>query len=367
MENNRLNGSLPSDLFASPYLEELEFYGNELSGDLACPETEELLLEVLDLEKNKFTGPVPACYFSDLPKLRLVYFSAERAGLTGELPASLTGCRSLAFFLVSHNFLSGEITSDFVNAFPEMYHIDLDYNAFSGELPYLSCCLKNLHKVSFEHNAFTGSVTDDHFIERAAAPRRASGASTRGPDHENEYFEDWAHNLAEDVGMCEPVATPGAVSAPDAARAGDEITVAGEAFAATTESTCKFTYDAGGSDVVPAFFYSAAEVRCTLPEDAPTGDCVVAVANYGDDYSDATTLGDYAAVAVIIAALLFAALVTGSCMYLVAREKAGKPLFMPLSQSPLHPAETELAPPASASEVALKDDVDGGRMSTIPL
>ena len=30
-----------------------------------------------------------------------------------------------------------------------MYHIDLDYNAFSGELPYLSCCLKNLHKVSF--------------------------------------------------------------------------------------------------------------------------------------------------------------------------------------------------------------------------
>ena len=172
----------------------------------------------------------------------------------------------------------------------------------------------------------------------------------------------------------------------------------------------------------------------TLPEDAPTGDCVVAVANYGEDYSDATTLGDYAAVtfeiyppesskkksddttailararrrdifgvrasrsprrftaasrrrgrsdlrallprhraappqvAVIIAALLFAALVTGSCMYLVAREKAGKPLFMPLSQSPLHPAETELAPPASASEVALKDDVDGGRMSTIPL
>lgn len=103
---------------------------------------------------------------------QLVYFSAERAGLTGELPASLTGCRSLAFFLVSHNFLSGEITSDFVNAFPEMYHIDLDYNAFSGELPYLSCCLKNLHKVSFEHNAFTGSVTDDHFIERAAAPRR---------------------------------------------------------------------------------------------------------------------------------------------------------------------------------------------------
>ena len=58
---------------------------------------------------------------------------------------------------------------------------------------------------------------------------------------------------------------------------------------------------------------------------------------------------------------------TGSCMYLVAREKAGKPLFMPLSQSPLHPAETELAPPASASEVALKDDVDGGRMATIPL
>ncbi|KAH8061862.1 hypothetical protein JL722_3819 [Aureococcus anophagefferens] len=358
MENNRLNGSLPSDLFASPYLEELEFYGNELSGDLACPETEELLLEVLDLEKNKFTGPVPACYFSDLPKLRLVYFSAERAGLTGELPASLTGCRSLAFFLVSHNFLSGEITSDFVNAFPEMYHIDLDYNAFSGELPYLSCCLKNLHKVSFEHNAFTGSVTDDHFIERAAAPRRGRrglyagfamgqkpsvesalslvgnrlsgplpsifsfyydaattltyfsakdnhfrcsarpapavpGRATpprAGPDHENEYFEDWAHNLAEDVGMCEPVATPGA------ARAGDEITVAGEAFAATTESTCKFTYDAGGSDVVPAFFYSAAEVRCTLPEDAPTGDCVVAVANYGDDYSDATTLGDYAAV-----------------------------------------------------------------------
>ena len=34
----------------------------------------------------------------------------------------------------------------------------------------------------------------------------------------------------------------------------------------------------------------------TLPEDAPTGDCVVAVANYGEDYSDATTLGDYAAV-----------------------------------------------------------------------
>ena len=181
-----------------------------------------------------------------------------------------------------------------------MYHIDLDYNAFSGELPYLSCCLKNLHKVSFEHNAFTGSVTDDHFIEFAMGQKpsvesalslvgnRLSGplpsifysfyydAATTltyfsakdnhfrcSPDHENEYFEDWAHNLAEDVGMCEPVATPGAVSAPDAARAGDEITVAGEAFAATTESTCKFTYDAGGSDVVPAFFYSAAEVRCS--------------------------------------------------------------------------------------------------------
>ncbi|KAH8055819.1 hypothetical protein JL721_10132 [Aureococcus anophagefferens] len=192
-----------------------------------------------------------------------------------------------------------------------------------------------------------------------------------------------------------------------AARVGDEITVAGEAFAATTEST-QFTYDAGGSDVVPAFYYGG---RGTLPEDAPTGDCVVAVANYGDDYSDATTLGDYAAVTFEIyppesskkksddtTAILAgaganlrrsapAAAATAApprqfrSTRAPPRHRAAPPqapactspregrqaLFMPLSQSPLHPAETELAPPASASEVALKDDVDGGRMSTIPL
>ena len=222
------------------------------------------------------------------------------------------------------------------------------------------------------------------------------------PDHENEYFDDWAHNLNEDVGMCEPVASPSDVVLPEVPRAGDEITIEGESFAATTEITCKFTYADATSAVVPAFFYSATEVRCTLPTTAPVGDCAVAVANYGADYSSRLTLaGAYeppvftihgpeskkknddettvVLVGVIVGALGLAAAVTASCLYLVAREKAGKPLFMPLpSSSPLHPqdvvhtSEIDMvdrtrAQPQDAVALRNDDDDEKARMSTIPL
>ena len=198
-------------------------------------------------------------------------------------------------------------------------------------------------------------------------------------DSENEYFQEWAHFMDEDIGMCAPVAHPLAATAVSAVAAdailpGDALLVAGSLFESSSELTCRIVFSDGSTYTMQAFYYSAAEVRCVLPFEAVAGDATVTVSNYGEDYATTETIEDFAtvqftvtmateapamssnkkskevvstaAIGGIAVAALIALVTLCGCGYLVLRERAGKPMFMPLAASENalhgdHPLETQ--------------------------
>mmetsp|Transcript_25401 Transcript_25401/g.59102 ORF Transcript_25401/g.59102 Transcript_25401/m.59102 type:complete len:969 (+) Transcript_25401:37-2943(+) len=84
----------------------------------------------------------------------VTYISFTFNQLTGTLPAELVTSTVLADFSVWHNQLEGELPC---LTMPSLFHVDLSYNYFSGQLP--SCYMTEDKEFLFlEHNSFSGSI-----------------------------------------------------------------------------------------------------------------------------------------------------------------------------------------------------------------
>lgn len=112
---------------ASGELEELAVTKNMFTGDIPCPSHNEPMLKSLYLARNAFSGELPTCLFTSLPRLQSLDISylqlsnahipfefanighsfvnlfAEHAGLTGPLPASLACMRNVIYFHLGRN------------------------------------------------------------------------------------------------------------------------------------------------------------------------------------------------------------------------------------------------------------------------
>ena len=322
LANNRLSGAMPAFFYDSDAVEELRVGNNAFEGEVRCPPSPRPTFRVFDAERNALDGPLPDCFFESYPNLqrlqlganaltgplpstvgdakKLVTLDIPKAGLTGPLPPELAEATALASIYLSHNYLDGTLDGSLLNAFPHLYLFDASYNAFTGPLPQVSCCIPHLRHLILSQNRFTGSVDEDTFLsfalhqtsaatsELSIAYNALSGRIPRifkaffyGADARlsavdvtsnyfrcgrarSAYFEDWAHFMNYDVGMCAPVPRPRAVVG---ARfyPGAMIDVQGANFLATDEAKCLFLdAPSGAAWVSPAAYRSRTAVSCAL-------------------------------------------------------------------------------------------------------
>ncbi|KXT03378.1 hypothetical protein AC578_3987 [Pseudocercospora eumusae] len=103
LSNNRLNGLFPKKIFAAP-LTFLDLRFNSFSGPLPKDLFNDKDMDVLFLNDNKFTGPIP-----ETTTANVTYVTLANNLLTGSIPASLANNVGLKEILLSGNLLTGNV------------------------------------------------------------------------------------------------------------------------------------------------------------------------------------------------------------------------------------------------------------------
>ncbi|KAA3472766.1 LRR receptor-like serine/threonine-protein kinase FLS2 [Gossypium australe] len=177
LSDNKLTGSLPSQLFQSRNLSVFELSKNNFSGEF--PEINTTSIMVLLLSKNNFSGPLPKS-ISNIHRLLLLDLS-KNSFSGNEFPAF--GPDSLiAFVDVSSNNFSGKVPphfglftvmlslsqKGFYSPLPENFinlimleHLDLHDNNISGEFPAFFSQMSSLQVLNLKNNSIKGSISND--------------------------------------------------------------------------------------------------------------------------------------------------------------------------------------------------------------
>ena len=172
---NELHGSIPTSIFELVNLSSLNLFSNNLSGVLETRVHSNSMLskiQILDLSQNNITG----IFSWNVGKDTLFYMNLSYNSISGfemqpwksmkilDLHSNLlqgplpTPPNSIFFFSISHNKLSGEISSLICKA-SSMEILDLSHNNLSGMLPH---CLGNfseyLSVLNLRRNQFHGII-----------------------------------------------------------------------------------------------------------------------------------------------------------------------------------------------------------------
>lgn len=362
--NNRIVGTVPETLLtALPHLSRMSISRNEFTGSIPCALSSSSL-QFLSLSSNFLTGTLPTCLPQNLLELEvaanlltgtlpgslgdlsnLVSLDVSSNQFTGNFPDSLSRLSRLAFLLASSTLMSGALNQVVTTELPSLIKLDVSHSMWEGTLPPFSTTMQNLRVVQVENNAFSGSVLpwfqhlQQVFLDGTAsfaegAELYLSNNDFSGPlpdvlyefvynkrfavdqvdlggnhfrcDPTTESWPRWAlrssassADLSHVLGRCMPVPRVNRL-VPERAYEGYLLTVYGEDFLPSAESTCLFQFPDQSGVAVRAAFLSATEVYCTVPEGVVAagrvraGDEVsVTVANFGDDYFSVNTVRDF--------------------------------------------------------------------------
>ncbi|CAL8120627.1 unnamed protein product [Prunus armeniaca] len=136
VQSNALKGPIPVAVFNMSFLTTLALFGNSLSGGLPDNICQHLpSLQILNLGRNKFDGP---------------------------LPSKLWQCRELLSLLLGQNNFSGSIPKNIGNL-TMMNGIYLDFNNLTGTIPDEIGDLQNLEFLSIEQNNLNGLIPSSLF------------------------------------------------------------------------------------------------------------------------------------------------------------------------------------------------------------
>jgi len=157
IENNNLNGNIPSSIGNLSRVEELILWHNEINGSIPATIGNLSDLEVLWLDYNQLIGNIP----SSMGNLtNLLYFTLSSNKLSGHIPSSLGKLSNLQILVLSDNHLSGSIPSQFGNL-AAIYTMYLDNNQLSGHIPSEFGNLANLSALLLNNNQLSGSIPSE--------------------------------------------------------------------------------------------------------------------------------------------------------------------------------------------------------------
>ncbi|KAF5750801.1 receptor-like protein 12-like [Tripterygium wilfordii] len=177
LQNNSLNGSIPSSLFTLPSLQKLQLSKNQFVGHF--PEFSNASfssLDTLDLSSNRLEGPIPMSVFQ-LKRLNLLLLSFNKFNGSIKL-ARLWNLSNLTSIDLSYNKLSIDASGNYSNfsSFPQistlklascnlkvfpdlrnqqkLRHLDLSDNQITGAIPswIWTAANESLQHLNLSHN-----------------------------------------------------------------------------------------------------------------------------------------------------------------------------------------------------------------------
>ncbi|KAJ0681694.1 putative protein kinase RLK-Pelle-LRR-XI-1 family [Helianthus annuus] len=131
LDDNKLSGTIPSNLGDLHNLEELNLAQNSLTGPINENLGDCLKLRSLNLSNNIIEGIIPIG-ISKLEKLESLDLSHNN--LTGGIPPQLGGLTVVQLLNLSHNNLTGSIPLSFT-AMLSLTTVDVSFNQLEGPLP----------------------------------------------------------------------------------------------------------------------------------------------------------------------------------------------------------------------------------------
>ncbi|KAL6618908.1 hypothetical protein ACP70R_034047 [Stipagrostis hirtigluma subsp. patula] len=151
---NKLTGGIPASIAELPSLVFLWLWDNKLSGVLPAELGKKTpLLRDIQIDKNKFSGPIPAG-ICDNGQLWVLTASGNR--LNGSIPTGLASCPSLIWLQLQDNELSGEVPAALWTV-PKLLTVSLQNNGkLGGSLP--EKLYWNLTRLYIDNNQFTGRL-----------------------------------------------------------------------------------------------------------------------------------------------------------------------------------------------------------------
>ena len=159
---NKIEGSIPLELYRYTSLRHFDAHGNELDGALH-PDIRLLSgLRYLDISgSGRITGSIPS-EIGELSELR--HLDLSNNNFSGTIPASMSGLAHLSFLNLAGNKLSGRIPESF-SGLLNISTINLSNNKLMGSIPLNLTFLTNLVSLDLSSNALTGEIPfNDTFL-----------------------------------------------------------------------------------------------------------------------------------------------------------------------------------------------------------
>lgn len=130
LSNNKLGGTIPSELLLLPSLQVLNLGANLMSGSLPqiCPAT----LTHLYVHSNHLSGPFPACLGN---MTSLLVLQAHHNNLTGPVPSGLRWLTKLTDCKLHGNALSGTVPDLDLSQLSSLQSLTLAQNQLFGTIP----------------------------------------------------------------------------------------------------------------------------------------------------------------------------------------------------------------------------------------
>ena len=151
---NPLTGEIPVELGNLANLQVLNLYENGLSGEIPVELGNLANLQVLNLYENGLSGEIPV-ELGNLANLQVLDLSEN--GLSGEIPVELGNLTNLRELILYENPLTGEIPVELGNL-ANLQVLNLYENGLSGEIPVELGNLTNLQELDLSENGLTGEI-----------------------------------------------------------------------------------------------------------------------------------------------------------------------------------------------------------------
>lgn len=153
IQDNNLNGSLPYGFGFLTNLTYMDISKNNLSGSIPKDFGNAAKLEYLNISNNLFDVELPDNIWGG-PSLQI--FSASYSNLTGKIP-DFVGCRSLYKIELEGNAFSGNIPWD-IDHCEKLISLNLRRNLLTGIIPWEISTLPSITDVDLSHNFLTGTI-----------------------------------------------------------------------------------------------------------------------------------------------------------------------------------------------------------------
>ncbi|KAK9025604.1 hypothetical protein V6N11_038465 [Hibiscus sabdariffa] len=149
--NPLISGTIPASIGGLQELQSVFLQDNRLEGSIPSELCHLTNLAYLDLSSNKLSEPIPA-YLGNIISLRNLFLGSNM--FSSSIPSTLTRLNDLLILDLSSNSLSGPLPIDIGN-WKVLTSMNLSNNQFSGDIPTGVANLNYLTQLSLSNNRLT--------------------------------------------------------------------------------------------------------------------------------------------------------------------------------------------------------------------